>query len=225
MRTLKLLATALVLAAPLAAQQPAAAKAHADHDPDNKVAGAGALPAGWQARTDNGGPITNVKFAAMGSGYHTTVGPAVILWRNEDKVQERFHTLATFTQTKPAQHAEGYGFLIGGKALDGEGQKYTYFLVRQDGKFLIKQRDGKTTKNITDGWVDNAAIVKPGTDGKSVNKLEVDGKASANKVTFSVNGKVVHTMEPGDIDSSGIVGFRVNHNLDLLIEGFDIHRL
>ena len=169
--------------------------------------------------------MTNVKFAKMGAGYHTTLGPAVILWRDEDKVQERFHTLATFTQTKPSQHAEGYGFLIGGKALDGEGQKYTYFLIRQDGKFLIKQRDGKTTTNITDGWVDNAAVVKPGTDGKSVNKLEVDAKASADKVNFSVNGKVVHTMDPKDIDSSGIVGFRVNHNLDLHIEGFDIHRL
>ena len=223
MRTLKLLAAALAIAAPLAAQQPAAAKANAD--PDNKVAGAGALPAGWHARTDNGGPVTNVKFAKMGAGYHTTLGPAVILWRDEDKTQERFHTLATFTQTKPAQHAEGYGFLIGGKALEGEGQKYTYFLVRQDGKFLIKQRDGKATKNITDGWVDNAAVVKSGTDGKSVNKLEVDAKASGAKVTFSVNGKVVHTMDPKDIDTSGIVGFRVNHNLDLQIDGFDIHRL
>jgi hypothetical protein len=221
MRTLTLLAAALVAATPIAAQQAPAAKS----DPDKAVAGGGVLPAGWSWRTDRDAATTNVKFAPMGAGYHVTVGPALILWREADKVDAGFHTLATFTQTKPAAHAEGYGFIIGGKDLKGEGQKYTYFLVRQDGKFLIKERSGAETKNITDGWVDNAAIQKPGEDGKSVNKLEVDGKASSDKVTFSVNGTVVHTLAPDAVDASGIVGFRVNHNLDLHIEGFDIHRL
>jgi hypothetical protein len=219
MRTIAVLAAALVAATPLAAQE--AAKS----DPDKAVAGGGTLPAGWSWRTDRDAATANVKFAPTGKGYHVTVGPALILWREADQVDGRFHTLATFTQTKPAAHAEGYGFIVGGKDLKGEGQRYLYFLVRQDGKFLIKERNGAETKNVSDGWVDNAAIQKPGADGKSVNKLEVDGKASGDKVTFSVNGTVVHTMEPSALDPSGIVGFRVNHNLDLHIDGFDIHRI
>ena len=43
--------------------------------------------------------------------------------------------------------------------------------------------------------------------------------------TFSVNGQVVHTLDPSAFDPTGIVGFRVNHNLDLHIDGFDIHRI
>ncbi len=219
MRILAFLAAAVVAATPLAAQKAATS------DPDKAVAGGGTLPAGWSWRTDRDATTGNVKFAPMGKGYHVTVGPALILWREADKVDGRFHTLATFTQTKPAAHAEGYGFIVGGKDLKGAGQHYVYFLVRQDGKYLIKERNGAETKNITDGWVDHAAIQKPGEDGKSVNKLEVDGKASGDKVTFSVNGQVVHTMDPAQLDSSGIVGFRVNHNLDLHIDGFDIHRI
>jgi hypothetical protein len=50
--------------------------------------------------------------------------------------------LATFTQTKPSAHAEGYGLFFGGKSLEGKDQQYTYFLIRQDGSYLIKRRGG-----------------------------------------------------------------------------------
>lgn len=224
MRTLSLFAAALLAAGPLAAQQAAPAAKQAD--PDKAVAGSGALPEGWNWRPDRAGAaLANVKFSPMGKGYHVTLGPSLILWRDADRVNGPFHTLATFTQQKPAAHPEGYGLLIGGQALNGEGQKYTYFLVRQDGKFLIKERNGAETKDVTAGWVDHAAVQKPGADGTAVNKLEVDGKASTDKVRFMVNGQVVHEMDPKDVDSNGIVGFRVNHNLDVHIDGFDIHRM
>ena len=62
-----------------------------------------------------------------------------------DRANGPFHTLATFHQMKKLEHAEGYGLFMGGQALDGKGQKYTYFLVRDDGKYLIKRRDGEKT--------------------------------------------------------------------------------
>lgn len=249
MHILSLFAASLALAVPAAAQQPTAAppaakpapavtaprdaasgqasgkRQPAPGDADQAVAGGGVLPEGWSWRTDREAPVANVKFAAMGGGYHVTVGPAVILWREADRVNGRFHTLATFTQTKPSAHAEGFGLFFGGQALNGEGEKYTYFLVRQDGKFLIKARTGKETKNITDGWVDHAAVAKSGADGKATNKLEIDGKGKADKVRFFVNGQVVHEMDGKDVDINGIVGLRVNHNLDVHVAGFDIHRL
>lgn len=230
MRTLALLTAALVLAAPLAAQAPAKEKpkakpAAANHDPDHAVKGGGNLPEGWSARADKDAPLTNVKLVPMGKGMHVTMGPAAILWRDADKVEGRFHTLATFTQTKAPAHPEGYGLFMGGKALNGEGQKYTYFLVRGDGTYLIKERNGTETKNVTTGWVTHAAVNKAGEDGKATNKLEIDGKASGDKVTFSVNGQVVHEMDPSAAETNGIVGLRVNHNLDVHVEGFDIHRI
>ena len=227
MRTLTTLAVALCAAAPLAAQQPAtaAAPAHAHAaDPDQKVAG-GALPAGWAARTDRNAPAANVKVVPAGKGIHVTLGPAAILYRAVDTVTGKFHTLATFTRTKAPAHPESYGLFIAGRSLDGDAQQYLYFMVRGDGTYLIKRRNGATTENVTSGWVAHPAVAKADANGKAVDRLEIDGKATGDKIGFMINGQVVHSMDPASFDMSGVVGIRANHNLDLQIDGFDIHRV
>ena len=101
-------ATALLaaLALPLAAQE------HAE-DADHPAAGGGAVPAGWTVRAD-GGDASGANIQTMGKGLHVTTGPAVILYRADTDGKGPFHTLATFTQTKPSKHAEGYGLFVGG---------------------------------------------------------------------------------------------------------------
>jgi len=208
-------------AAPAAAQE--AAQHHHD-DPDHAVEGGGALPAGWSVRTDDNAATANVKVVSMGSGIHVTLGPAVILYRAQHDGSGPFHTLATFTQTKPTKHAEGYGLFYGGKALDGAGEQYTYFLIRQDGTYLVKKRDGDKTSEITKGWVASAAVQKPDAKGTATNKLEIDNKRDPSKVVFLVNGEPVYTLDAKTTNTNGTVGLRVNHNLDLHIDGFDVHR-
>jgi hypothetical protein len=110
--------------------------------------------------------------------------------------------------------------VFAGKDLAGEGQSYVYFLVRGDGKYLIRKRTGATTSDIV-AWTDSDAIQKADAAGKATNKLEID--ASGAKVGFLVNGKTVHQMAMADV--AGIVGLRVNHFLDVQIEGFAVHKL
>ena len=204
-----------LLATPLAAQA----------DPDRAVAGGGgSLPAGWAMRVDGKADTKNVKVVSMGKGLHVTLGPAIILYRAATEGSGPFHTLATFTQTKPSTHPEGYGLFFGGKDLEGEGQSYTYFLVRQDGSYLIKRRDGAKTSDISKGWTPHAAVKKPDAKGSATNLLEVDNKVDPSKVTFKVNGQDVYTTDAKGIDVDGIVGLRVNHNLDVHVDGFDVHR-
>ena len=136
---------------------------------------AAAVPAGWTVRADRG-DAKNAKVASMGKGLHVTTGPAIILYRSDTQGSGPFHTLATFTQTKPSEHAEGYGLFVGGQGLDGAGQKYMYFLVRQDGSYLIKRRDGEKTTDVSKGWVPHAAVKKPEGNGSATNLLEVDNK-------------------------------------------------
>jgi hypothetical protein len=204
-----------LLTAPLAAQA----------DPDKPVAGGGgSLPSGWAMRVDGTGDAKNVKVASMGKGIHVTLGPAIILYRAAMDGKGPFHTLATFTQTKPSAHAEGYGLFFGGKDLEGDGQSYTYFLIRQDGSYLIKHREGGKTSDISKGWTPNAAVKKPDAKGSATNLLEVDNKVDPSKVTFKVNGQDVYTTDAKSVNMDGIVGLRINHNLDVHVEGFDVHR-
>jgi len=214
-------AISLTLAAALVAV-PAAAQ---DHDAPKAVAGGGQLPAGWMARTDRGRPLSNVKFEKMGDGWHSTMGgTAAVLYREADKASGAYHAVATFTQTKPTGmgHGEGMGIIIGGSDLQGPNQAYTYFLVRQDGMFIIKRRAGEATSTVVD-WTAHEAVAKADAAGKATNEVAIgvkDGKAS-----FTVNGKEVHSVEASKIDASGIVGLRINHFLDVHVAGFAIHKM
>jgi hypothetical protein len=222
MRVLSIIAFATCLPLSIQAQesQKPAGHEHADHP----VEGGGSLPAGWTARPDGKAELTNVKVVTMGTGIHVTLGPAIILYKPAHEGKGPFHTLATFTQTKTMKYAEGYGLFAGGRGLDGPGQRYVYFLVRQDGSYLIKERDGEKTSEITKGWVTDAAVKKPDAKGSATNLLEIDHKGDPSKVVFLVNRKPVYTADAKSMDLDGNVGLRINHNLDVHVEGFDVHR-
>jgi hypothetical protein len=112
----------------------------------------------------------------------------------------------------------------GGRDLDKPSQSYVYFLIGQDGTYLIKRRDGDKTSDITKGWVADPSIKKPDAKGTSTNLLEIDNKRDPSKIVFLINGKPVYTSDPKTLNLDGIVGLRVNHNLSVHIEGFDVHR-
>jgi hypothetical protein len=187
------------------------------------AAQSGSLPPGWMVRTDQGGDSTKIGFVTMEPGYHITPGPAAIFYRTEDRAQGPFHTLARFQQMKETRHPEGYGLFVGGQDLAGKNQRYLYFLVRGDGSYLIKQRKGDTTSEISKGWVPHAAVKKV-VQGKATNLLEVDAKQDPSKIEFKVNGQTVYSTAAKQLDLKGVVGLRVNHNLDVHIEDFAVHQ-
>jgi hypothetical protein len=189
-------------------------------DPDRTVQGGGKLPAGWQARLDNSSArLDAVKFEASGTGFHVTSGPAAIYFKPDQKTSGTYETHATFTQLEPAAHPEAYGLIIGGSDLQSDNQKYTYFLIRQDGKFMIKKRDGASTPNIM-AWTENAAIKKADSSGKATNALSVE--VGADKVRFLVNGTEVASQPRSQVDTNGIAGLRINHNLNVQVESFGV---
>jgi hypothetical protein len=207
-RTITTLSLLALAAAPLAAQ--------GANDPTKKVAG-GALPAGWMGRTDRAtDKLTDAKFVAMGSGYHVTSGPAAIYWNPKTVTSGPFTATITVTQTKAPAHPEAYGLFFMGKDLDAPTQSYMYFLVRGDGKFLVNHRAGAQVHKVID-WTENAAVVKADANGKATNKLTVDA-TKADSLRFLVNGKQVAAVPANQFGTTnGIVGLRVNHNLDVHI--------
>jgi hypothetical protein len=197
----------LVLAAvPLAAQTKEA-------DPDKKAAG-GALPAGWEGRTDRpDAKLSDAKFTApAGGGYFITSGPAAIYWRATDKVTGPFTATVTYHQLKAPAHPEAFGIFFMGKSLTTADQNYAYMLVRGDGKVMVKHRAGKDVHTIID-WTDNPAVGKQDASGASANTLTVDA-SRPDSLRLLVNGKQVAAIEGSHLGGTdGYVGLRVNHNL------------
>ena len=214
-----------VLLLSLLVSRPVAGQTRDTGDTNRAVPGGGGLPTGWSARPDAKGDPKDVKFVVMEPGYHLTLGPATILYREEDRVDGPFHVLATFNQMKRWKHPEGYGLFFGGRNLQGTKQSYTYFLVRDDGTFNVKVRRGDQVAQYSEGWESNSAIKKADANGTTSNLLEIDAKSDPKRISFKVNGKEVDWVPAHMVDNvKGSVGLRVNHNLDVHIEGFGVHK-
>jgi hypothetical protein len=198
------------------------AASHADHHEMEVLDGGGVLPPGWKHRFDlRTMKLEHVRFMDHGASLHITSGPPGIYYNTEMTAGGHYTVKATFTQLAKGEHREGYGPLIGGADLDAEGQRYTYFLVRQDGKFLIKQRDGVNTKGVVD-WTVHPAIKSFGSDGTMSNELAI--AVGADEVRFLINGTEVARQPRSKVDTDGTVGLRVNHQLDLRVDGLSIEK-
>jgi hypothetical protein len=176
------------------------------------------LPEGWSSRPDRAG--RTIMFAAMGGAYHLSPGGSGIVYREADKTGNKFHAVVTFIQTKAPEHPEAYGVFLAGNDLTGDGQRYVYFLIRGDGQYSVKKREGAGAPSVVE-WTGHDAIVKAGADGKAKNTVEID--AAGEKVVFKVNGKSVYEL--AQADRAGIVGLRLNHGLDVHIDGFAVHKM
>jgi hypothetical protein len=216
---------AVVLIATMFAAGTGVPLAGQDHHHEQPVAGGGVFPAGWSARPDpDGGAIDNIKVVTMGADYHLTLGTSAIVYRQADSGKGPFHAVATFNQTRPSgEHPEGYGLFFGGRALDGADQRYVYFLVRADGQYLIKRRVGDEVTEVTP-WTAHTAINQLDAKGQATNLLAIEAKPNAAKVLFTVNGQAVDSMTVTADDMNGVVGVRANHDLDLHLAGFAVHR-
>ena len=211
---------AVVLFAATAATASAQQAMKPGADPDVKAKSSGPPPAGWEFALDR--PTArkeDVAFSAMGKGMHVTSGPAAIFWSAGNVARGSFAIKATFTQMKAATHPEAYGLVFGGQNLGTAEATYLYFIVRQDGKFMVKHRaNAKDVHTITD-WSDSRAVARLEGAGKATNALEV--RAGADSVRLFVNNQQVSAYSANVMKGTdGIFGIRVNHNLDVHVEGF-----
>ena len=184
-------------------------------------------PKGWKMRVDRSESASDpdapgdIKFVTSGSGFHATNPAAAVYWNPSNTASGAYTLKGTFTLMKPSGHTNYYGLVLGGSGLEGAEQSYLYFVVAQNGTWLIKSRNGSSTPTISPK-TPNDAVAKPDATGKSTNTLEV--RVGADKVDFAVNGAVVHS-EPKTgalAKTDGIYGIRVNHMLEVQVDGFGV---
>lgn len=208
--------SALMLAATLAAcstKQDGTVDSAAGRVPaDTDVAAQGTgIPSGYTAITDDAGAkLTSIRYAANGGNWEVTTGPAHIVFAPGDTASGSYTASATFTQLEAPHHPEGYGLFVGGRNLDSPSRSYTYFLVRGNGMFLVKSREGANTKDVI-AWTASPGVPKADSAGHATYRLAV--RVAADSVRFMVNDKQVGAVKAGTVAADGVAGVRVNHNL------------
>jgi hypothetical protein len=184
-------------------------------------------PQGWKMRVDRSTAASDpdapgaIKFVTQGAGFHATNPQAAVYWNPANTATGAYTLKATFTQMARSGHTNYYGLVFGGSALEGPQQAYLYFVVAQDGTWLVKRRDGDATPLVSQKTPSDA-VKQLDASQKATNALEV--RVGADKVDFVVNGTVVHT-EPKTgalAKTDGIYGIRVNHLLEVQVDGFGV---
>lgn len=204
-------------------------------DPTNAVQGSGKLPDGWMMRFDPARgnapvpPMTAISFVTMEGGYHVKSGPAAIYYNPKDMAHGQFAATATFKQAKSMLH-EAFGIFVGGKNLQDSAQTYLYFVIKPfDGSMLIARRTQFAGAPRPVALVPEtpsspeAAIHRDSpSDGSATNTLLIH--VAKDTVHFAINGKVVKAIAKSDLGMSidGQAGLRINHNMDLHIDGWKV---
>ena len=175
------------------------------------------FPEGWEVRFDReGSGMDDLYLVAMPPGLHITTGPALIAWHPDSVAAGDFRIESETYLFDPGGRREAFGFFVGGVDLQGPGQHYTYFLVREGGEFLVKTRSGTATA-VLRNWTPHSAIMSFATrpeeraTARNVLALEAEG----DELRFFVNGEQVWSGPRGTLSTDGAFGLRVNHGLNL----------
>ena len=200
---------ALLLAAPLAAQAPAGLQVRVDEstsaaDPDD---------------------VPNVQILAAANGFEVKTGPAAVIWNPANTASGNYTLKGTFKLNQRSSHNNYYGLVLGGRELQGANQNYLYFLVGQDGSYLVKHRMGEMVHDLVPSGTRHAAVVGMAAGAPaSTNALEV---RVGDNVDFVINGQVVRSVPKASLAGAtdGIWGVRINHVIpSVTVEGLGVTR-
>lgn len=211
MRYLPTLALTLLVSATLAA--PAACRQELER------------PADWQVRFDRSGATEAdlEMFVEMPPGWHITTGPAGIFWDPAMTASGDFRVELEVFLFDPQGRRESFGLFFGGEDLMGPDQSYSYFLIREGGQFILKEREGDRAPTLQ-GWTGHTAIRsfadREGGEASVLNELAVEARAES--VHFFVNGEEVASLPREGLAVDGQVGIRVNHALNLHVGRLEV---
>lgn len=165
------------------------------------------LPAGVEV-AEQGGRVTIRNAARAGAD----------LWREGSRALSGTYTVrATLRKLGGRQH-EGYGLIFGGSNLGTDSARYSYVMIRGDGGVLVKKRDGAATPVVRD-WTTAAAVHPDDAQHRAENVLEV--VVGPREVAVHVNGTEVARVPAAELLTSGAVGLRVSHQMQVEVQGFE----
>jgi len=187
------------------------------------------VPKGWMLRIDRSTEASDpdapgaIKMVPTGSGFHVTTPQAAVFWNSANTASGNYTLKGTFTLNKSTGFLEYYGLIFGGSNIEGAGQEYLYFVITDDGTWLVKRRTGRSAEEVSEK-TSSPAVKKPDAKGSCTNTLEV--RVMADKIDFVVNGTVVKSLPKtgAAAKTDGIYGLRINHHLDVQVDGLGVSK-
>ena len=170
-----------------------------------------ARQAGWTPRFDDFETEADAnRFVEHRDHLEVKHGSNASLWHPRYEASGDYRLSVAVSHRDSGLHPHGAGLTFGGRDVEGEGQRYTYFLVRNDRNFLIKTRTGEESQDVV-SWTAHDAVSPEGADGVMTNELAVE--VQGDQVRFFVNGTQVHEHARESLFTDGLHGVRLVHDL------------
>ena len=133
---------ALIIAVPVAAQTSSGLQLRVDRSTD----------------VNDPDDVPDVTIADVGSGFQINTGPAVTAWNSNNTASGNYTLSGRFTLLEPSGHVNYYGLVYGAGGMEGAGQNYLYFLVAQNGSYIVKHRAGNETTHDIQGRTPHSSL-------------------------------------------------------------------
>ena len=207
-------------------------------DSARAVAGGGVLVSGWTGKVDAreekaGNTLDKAKFAAEGSGYRVTTGPAVTYWNPANRAAGDYTVKATFTEPRYMglnNHPHPYGIVIGGNDLGTAQESYLYCAAYGNGNFIVRGFGPAPFQVNGPRGEANAAVHKAAAAGEPVTQ-DIAVSVKGDRVDCVINGAVVGSYPRADLvaagklkSTNGVYGLRFAHNTEAVVTGFTVIR-
>ncbi len=163
----------------------------------------------------------DIWFVNMTPGWHITTGPAALFYPPASTAAGTYRAETLIHLFDPKGRNEAFGLFFGGQDLEGDDLAYDYFLIRNTGEFLIKRRTGASTSVLKD-WTKHDAVKTYGPEAESSVPNTLAVEAGADEVVFYINGAEAARLSRTDVHTDGVVGLRINHSLNVHVEGFKV---
>jgi hypothetical protein len=188
----------------------------------------GKFPAGWSVRNDTSyahDAKDSLKLVTKGAGWSAKSGPSSIVWRSTNVAKGTFVVAAqTFLYPPTTASLPAYGVFFGGTDLKGPHAAYTEFLVRNDGKFAVRQHSGVQTVMLKDWTAMPGIVLHSGRfDEMAGNRFRiiVDG----GMVQFAINRVVAFSLPTSVVHPDGAYGVRIGTRQEVEIANIGLEKI
>ena len=192
---------------PIAAQTPAGWKVHIDRsqnaqDPDDK---------------------SGVTFMAMGKGFHVSGGPAGTYWHPSNTATGNFTAKGTFTLVKPSNHTNYYGLVFGGQRARRPDADL-HLLPGRAGRHVPDQAAQRRADHRRAARHQERRHQDAGQHRQIRQRPRSARGRRHDLVRRQRHGRAHHAEERATAKTDGIVGFRVNHVTEVMVDDFEVQK-
>ena len=186
-------------------------------------------PKGWKMRVDRSTAASDpdasgdIKFVTMGSGFHATNPQAAVYWNPANTATGTYTLKGTFTLMKPSGHTNYYGLVFGGSGLEGAAAELS--VLRGGAERDVADQTPRRRRHQQHRAEDAQRRGEEAGRRRQIHQCSRSPRGRRQgRFRGQRDGGALGTEERRLAKTDGIYGIRVNHLLEVQVDGLGVSK-